>query len=255
LSKIVATAPVLLFLALVTDHWTPSAFILLFGLTSVVWGRIPFVHYVKTVAPLLLLVTGFLIFYPFVVDPARVAGTAVAFHVGPLVVRWGGIIFGIATALRILSLVLGTLLFVLTTDSSDFIRALVQQWRMPYRIGYSAMAAYRFVPMLNSELAVIQAAHRVRGISDRGGLRAQYDRAKRYAVPLLATAIRKAERTALAMDSRAFGAFETRTYFRQLAFAPRDWLFVIAFWGASLALVLILAHAGLLGSLVLLQDF
>jgi energy-coupling factor transport system permease protein len=131
-------------------------------LTSVVWGRILFVRYVRTVAPLLLLGTGFLIFYPFVVDPARVAGTAVALQIGPLVVRWGGIVFGFATALRILSLVLGTLLFVLTTASSDFIRALVQQWRLPYRIGYSAMAAYRFVPMLNSELAVIQAAQSTR---------------------------------------------------------------------------------------------
>ena len=73
--------------------------------------------------------------------------------------------------------------------SMDFIRALVQQWRLPYRIGYIAMAAYRFVPMLSSELHVIQNAHKVRGISNRGGLRAQYDRAKRYAVPLLATVI------------------------------------------------------------------
>ncbi len=158
-------------------------------------------------------------------------------------------------ALRILSLTLGTLLFVLTTDAMDYIRALVQQWRLPYRIGYSAMAAYRFVPMLTSELRVIQNAHKVRGISERGGLQAQYDRAKRYAVPLLATAILKAERTALAMDSRAFGAFETRTYLRRFRFTLQDWLFVIAFWGTSRAFVLILAHVGLLGSLVLLQDF
>lgn len=255
LTKIIATAPVILFLALVTDPWTPAAFILLFGLTTIVLGQMPFIRYIKTVAPLLLLVTGFLIVYPVVVDPARVAGTAVAFQLGPLEVRWGGIVFGLATALRILSLILGTLLFVLTTDSTDFIRALVQQWRLPYRIGYSAMAAYRFIPMLNSELAVIRSAHKVRGISDRGGLQAQYDRAKRYAVPLLATAIRKAERTALAMDSRAFGAFETRTYYRRLYFKPSDWLFVILFWLLSLAIILTLHQAGLLGSLVLLQDF
>lgn len=255
LSKILATAPVIVFLALVTDPWTPAVFILVFGLTSIVLGGIPPLRYVRTVAPLLLMVSGFLIFYPFVVDPVRVAGTAVAFQIGPVVVRWGGIVFGIATALRILSLLSGTLLFALTTDSSDFVRALIQQGRMPYRIGYSAMAAYRFVPMLSSELAVIQAAHKVRGISDRGGLRAQYDRAKQYAVPLLATAIRKAERTALAMDSRAFGAFETRTFFRQPRFAALDWVFVALFWLLSLAIILALDQVGLLGPLVLLQDF
>ncbi len=250
-----ATAPVLLFLALVTDPWAPAAFILLFSIVSVICGRIPLVHYLKTLAPLTFLVTGFLIVYPFVVDPAWVAGTAVALEIGPLVVRWGGVVFGLASALRIFSLMLGTLLFVLTTDSMDFIRALVQQWRLPYRIGYSAMAAYRFVPMLHSELRVIQNAHKVRGISDRSGLRAQYDRAKRYAVPLLATAIRKAERTALAMDSRAFGAFETRTFYRQLRFAPQDWAFVAAFWLLSIAMILLLKQTGLLGSLVLLQNF
>lgn len=255
LTKILATAPVILFLALVTDPYTPAVFVALFALTSVALGRVPLIRYVKTVVPLLVLVTGFLFFYPFVVDPARVAGTAVAFEVGSLQVRWGGIVFGAATALRILALILGTLLFVLTTDSTDFIRALVQQWRMPYRIGYSAMAAYRFIPMLRSEMAVIQAAHKVRGISDRGGLKAQYDRAKRYAVPLLATAIRKAERTALAMDSRAFGSYSDRTYYKKLVFKPVDWLFIIAFWLVCVAIIVGLKWGGLLGSLVWLQQY
>lgn len=259
LTKIMATAPVILFLALTTDPWTPAAFITLFGLTTVFLGNVPLRRYLKTIAPLLLLVTGFLITYPLAVDPARVAGTAVAFQLGPFEVRWGGLIFGLATALRILSLILGTLLFVLTTHltthSTDFIRALVQQWRLPYRIGYSAMAAYRFIPLLNSELAVIQSAHKVRGISDRGGLSAQYDRAKRYAVPLLATAIRKAERTALAMDSRAFGAFEHRTYYRRFDFARSDWLFVVLFWLVSLTIFWALRQADLLGPLALIQQF
>ncbi|PID84930.1 MAG: hypothetical protein CSA11_00195 [Chloroflexi bacterium] len=255
LTKVVVTAPLLLFLALTTDPYTPAAFILLFSVTSVVLGRIPLLRYLKTVAPLLLLVTGFLIFHPLVVDPARVAGTPVAFEIGSVIVYWGGIVFGLATALRILSLILGTLVFVLTTDSTDFIRALVQQWRLPYRIGYSAMAAYRFMPMLQSEMAVIKAAHKVRGISDRGGLKAQYDRARRYAVPLLATAIRKAERTALAMDSRAFGAFDDRTYYRRLQFHTRDWIFIAAFWLVSVVILVILKQAGLLGALVWLQQF
>jgi energy-coupling factor transport system permease protein len=255
LTKIIATAPVIVFLALVTDPWTPMLFILLYGLTTVILGRIPVRQYLKTVAPMLFFVTGFLIVYPIVVSSERVAGTPIVLELGPLVVRWGGVVFGIATALRVISLILGSLLFVLTTDSGDFIRALIQQWRLPYRIGYGAMAAYRFVPMLNSELAVIQAAHKVRGISDKGGLRAQYERVRRYAVPLLATAIRKAERTALAMDGRAFGAFDERTYYRHMAFAARDWWFIVCFWIVSLALILILKQTGLLGPLVLLQNF
>lgn len=45
------------------------------------------------------------------------------------------------------------------------------------------------------------------------------------------------ERTALAMDGRAFGALETRTYYKQTTFGPRDYLFVGCFWIISVAIV------------------
>jgi energy-coupling factor transport system permease protein len=163
-------------------------------------------------------------------------------------------LYGLATALRVYALVLLSLIFSFTTDASDFIRALVQQWRLPYKIGYGALAAFRFVPMLQSELRVIQAAHRVRGVAGGGGLRGAYVQARRYAVPLLATAIRQAERTALAMDGRAFGAYATRTYYRQCSFSFRDYVFVGGFWLVSLLIIIGLWRTGLLGPLVLLQQ-
>jgi energy-coupling factor transport system permease protein len=58
----------------------------------------------------------------------------------------------------------------------------------------------------------------------------QYQRLLRTALPLLASAIRGAERKALAMDARAFGAFATRTYYRRLRFSFHDGLFVLAYW-------------------------
>lgn len=58
LSKILATAPGILILTLVTGLWAPIAFILLFGLTSMVLGKIPPIRYLKTVAPLILLISG-----------------------------------------------------------------------------------------------------------------------------------------------------------------------------------------------------
>lgn len=253
LSKVLATLPVLAFVALTTDPWTPLAIIVLNVLVLLVLGRVSFTRLLKILAPLSLLMVGFLLVYPLVVRRELVQDTPLLLSLGPIQVYRGGLVFGIATALRVFCLISLSLPFSLTTDSSDFIRALVQQWKLPYRVGYSAMAAFRFVPMLQTELLVIQAAHRVRGISDKGGLRAQYDRLKRYAVPLLATAIRQAERTALAMEGRAFGAFDTRTYFKRMAFAPRDFAFVLSFWLACALIVLALAQAGLLGPLVLVQ--
>ncbi len=253
LSKVLAFFPALVFVALVTDPWTPLAFIVLTAATVLVLGRVPFGYFLKVAGPLLLLVVGFLIFYPFVVRGELVAGSPVLFTLGPLTVYEAGILYALATALRIYALILLSLSFTLTTDATDFVRALVQQWRLPYKVGYGALAVFRFVPMLGSELAAIRAAHRVRGLSEGGGPRARYEQLKRYAVPLLATAVRRAERTALAMDGRAFGAYPERTYYRRLRFAPRDVLFVGGFWTVCLLIVLALNAAGLLGPLVLLQ--
>ncbi|MCL0043696.1 energy-coupling factor transporter transmembrane protein EcfT [Peptococcaceae bacterium] len=148
---------------------------------------------------------------------------------------------------------MSVLLFSLTTNFNSFVSALVQQWKVPYRIGYTIMAAYRFVPMLNFELTVIRSAHKIRGVSDRGTLKAKLEQTKRYAVPLLSTAIRKAERTALAMDSRAFGAFENRTYYRIYKFAWRDLLFILSFWVTGIVIIIILKQLGLFGPLLVFQ--
>ncbi|MCR2446348.1 energy-coupling factor transporter transmembrane protein EcfT, partial [Salmonella enterica] len=81
---------------------------------------------------------------------------------------------------------------------SEFVRALVQQARLPYRIAYAALAAIRFVPRLRTELDTIRSAHRVRGVASGRGPLAHTRRRLGYTVPLLAGSIRHAERVALA---------------------------------------------------------
>ena len=51
-----------------------------------------------------------------------------------------------------------------------------------------------------------------------------------YAIPLLASAVRKGERVALAMDSRGFGAVTAteRTYFRVTTLGGADLAFAVA---------------------------
>ncbi len=52
-------------------------------------------------------------------------------------------------------------------------------------------------------------------------------------MPLLAGAIRHAERVALAMDARAFGAHPDRTERHLLPWRRRDTVFTAVFWIAS----------------------
>ncbi|MEL6406549.1 MAG: energy-coupling factor transporter transmembrane component T [Chloroflexota bacterium] len=253
LSKFLMPLPVVFFVALTTDPWIPIAFLIFVSLILLLLGNIPLKRYLKLITPLFALSSGFLLIYPFVVRETLVNETPLLFEMGFIHVYQGGMIFALATALRISTLVLLSMMFTLTTDATDFIRALIQQWRLPYKIGFGALAAFRFLPLLHSELQLIRAAHRVRGVSDREGLKGLYQQLSRYAVPLMATAIRQAERTALTMDGRAFGAYEDRTYFRQFSFDSHDYLYIGGFWLLSLLIILSIWQAGLMGSLVILQ--
>jgi len=120
----------------------------------------------------------------------------------------------------------------------------VQNLRVPYRIGYTALAALRFVPRFGHELEVIRAAHRVRGTDTRRGPVAAVRRAIGYSIPLLASAIRHAERVALAMDARAFGAHATRTERTLSRWRVRDTVFVVAFWAVGAAVYVLAVLTG-----------
>jgi energy-coupling factor transport system permease protein len=253
LSKVLVTVPLMVFLALTTAIYPPLVFSVLTTLLLVGGGRIGWRRFGQIALPMLTLVLGFVLLYPLFVRRALVQDSPLLFTLGPFRIYTQAILFGLAAGLRIDALLLLSLLFSLTTDAGDFVRALVQQWHLPYKIGYSALAALRFLPMLQHELRVIQAAHKVRGVADRSGVRAWLDQFQRYAIPLLATAIRQAERTALAMDGRAFGAFPQRTYYRQLHFAQSDYWFIGGCWLVSPLTILALSWAGWLGPLVLLQ--
>src|SRR3546814_126518 len=124
-----------------------------------------------------------------------------------------------------------------STVGTDLVRSVVQQLRVPYRIGYTALAALRFVPRFGYELDVIRQAHRVRGAHGGRGPFAGIARWSGYLVPLLASAIRHAERVALAMDARAFGAYPDRTERHQVPFRARDVVFIGVFWAITAVLL------------------
>ncbi|WP_051172787.1 ATP-binding cassette domain-containing protein [Microbacterium indicum] len=129
---------------------------------------------------------------------------------------WSGPEAGIATALRLTAMIALALVPGLTSDGADMVRSFVAHLRIPYRIGYAGLAALRFVPRFRYESDIIRAAHRVRGERSRGAA---------HLIALLAGGIRHAERVALAMDARAFGAHPTRTERSPARWRRRDTAF------------------------------
>ncbi|WP_179435193.1 energy-coupling factor transporter transmembrane component T family protein [Microbacterium pseudoresistens] len=240
LAKVGAVLPAMALLPFTRDLATPAAFLALAYLVLLTGarlsGRVLAILFLAMPVGMLLLGLGFAVW----ADPARVADTASVLRIGDWHLRSGALLIGAATALRLGAILALAFIGGLTTTGPDLVRASVQQLRVPYRIGYTALAAYRFVPRFGHELAVIRAAHRVRGHASgfwggRGPI-ARLARGWGYIVPLLAGAIRHAERVALAMDSRAFGAHPTRTERHVVPFRARDVVFIVAMLAASATL-------------------
>ncbi|MFP7494677.1 energy-coupling factor transporter transmembrane component T [Terribacillus saccharophilus] len=135
----------------------------------------------------------------------------------------------LALAIRVFSYATLSLLFILTTDKVAFILSLIQQCRVSPKLAYGILAGYRFLPLLKEELDTIRSAHLIRGARTNASRLTRY---KQYTIPLLASAIRKAERTAIAMESKGFTGERDRTFYRSYYIRWTDWAFAAMMLGA-----------------------
>ena len=95
----------------------------------------------------------------------------------------------------------------------------------------------RYVPTLGQEAYAIMDAQRARGVEmDKGSFLTRIRNIIPIIVPLIIVSIRRALSIAESMESRGFGACDTRTYMEKLVFRKRDWGVLIIS-----ALILILA--------------
>ncbi|MGP3533375.1 energy-coupling factor transporter transmembrane component T [Microbacterium sp. RD1] len=245
LAKIAGPVPAMVFLVFTRDIATPLAFLALAYVVLLVgarWSaRLALVVLVAVPAGIALLGATLTLW----TDASRVDSSVIVLRIGEWPILSGAVEIGFATALRIGAILALALIGGVTTTGPDLVRSLVQQLRVPYRVGYTALAAFRFVPRFGQELEVIRAARRVRGAHGGRGPFAAIGRGAGAVVPLLAGGIRHAERVALAMDARAFGAYPERTERHVVPFRRRDVVFVVGFWVVSVALAAALFPWGL----------
>lgn len=244
LAKLLAPVPAMILLVFVRDAATPLAFLLLSY--AVLLVGVSFTRRLALVLllglPLGALAIGF--GFSLWTDPSHVDQSVIVWQIGSWTLYGGALAVGFATGLRIAAIVALALIAGLSTTGPDVVRSTVQQLHVPYRIGYTALAAFRFVPRFGHELEVIRHAHRVRGAHGGRGPFAAIARWSGYMVPLLAGAIRHAERVALAMDARAFGAHPDRTERHIVPFRARDVVFIVLFVAASAVIFWALAPFG-----------
>ena len=190
-------------------------------------GGIPPVNLGRTLAPVWLaaLAIGFsnTLFSAANGDPAA----ATLATIGPVRIATEAVANGISIGLRVAAIACVGAVLTLTTDSTRLADALVQQARVPARFAYGALAAYQSIPRFSEDLATLRQARRIRGL--RGTWH------PRLFVGLLVLAIRHADRMAVSMDARAFGA-GPRTHYR-----VQRWTWPDAALGAAAVVILAIA--------------
>lgn len=191
-------------------------------------GRVP-----ARLSPLVLAAAGLalltVLVHPSLHEPSVPAVAAL----GPLRLTAPALAAGLAMALRLAVIALTTLLVFSTSDPTSLADSLVQQWHAPPRFAYGTLAALRIAPLLAGDWVAIGAARRVRGVESRG-VRERISNAAARLLVLLVTALRRAERMALAMDARGFDSGVPRSHYRAMRTGPLDVAFLVA--GVALAI-------------------
>lgn len=209
--------------------------VLLVILTGLVLGRIPAIMFLR--------VSGYLWILGIAVGLGQLAirrGGAVLVPLPLLPITEQGLEWALRFAFRIMLIAYASMVYIWTTDPRKLVLGLIHLG-VPYRFGYGLYVALRFMPLMENEAEVIRQALTVRSVAEVSG---RIEAMRRYAMPLLVAGIRRSENVAITMDSRAFGAFPTRTYVESFRWTISGAMLLLAYLLVGAALIYLGAQSG-----------
>ena len=158
--------------------WIQIAITVMVLATALILARITVREILQGTWPFLFACTSF-----FVIQTLTLPGTTEIFRIlgKPIYVESAD--YALASALRIYTIILASLVFVL-----------------------------RIIPTIEEEIKIIRSAQAVRGVVRQRGMTGRIREAKRYAMPLLVGALRRASTMVMSMEARGFGAYPQRTF-------------------------------------------
>ncbi len=158
-------------------------------------------------------------------------------HVGPLAISRAGVSNGLGFFFRLAIVVLASFMLIWTTDIRDLMVGLVRLG-LPYRFAFAIFMALRFLPIIQQEVAAVQAAHAIRGRASRSRLAHRFRLWQRYLFTVIVNGLRKAENTAIAIESRGFGAYPDRTFVKDFHWSASGLALAGAYLVFSLGLII-----------------
>lgn len=135
-----------------------------------------------------------------------------------------GLNLSLVMALRMVATVSTIPVLLLTTPMTDLVVLMVEKLRVPFKYAFILTTALRFFPTFLAEMEQILQAQMSRGYrSDTSNPLKKLIIVVPLAIPLLVSSIKKAEKMAISMEVRGFGA-GPRTNYRSVAITSIDYL-------------------------------
>ena len=127
--------------------------------------------------------------------------------------------------LKCFALVPVVLLFVCTTQPSEFVASL-NRIGVPCSVAYSVALALRYIPDIQREYHEISQAQQARGIemSKKESLFRRLRAASAILIPLILSSMDRIEIVSNAMELRGFGKSKKRSWYMARPFRAADWL-------------------------------
>jgi energy-coupling factor transport system permease protein len=156
----------------------------------------------------------------------------------PIVISSERIAFGLAQAVRLISMALLVVVFPYTIHPARY-GVVFRGMGMSDKLSVATDLAFRFVPSLGNDFSTTMDAQKARGyeLERAGGVIKALRNMAPLLVPVTIGAIMRGEELVDAMDLRAFGT-GPRTWSVVLQMRPIDWAFLIAGVGVFVAITL-----------------
>lgn len=207
---------------------------LIIGLLSFKISKIEFkeISFVLYFILIFLLLNAIMIFVFSPEEGVQIYGSrTVLFHlVGSYTVTVEQLFYELNVVLKYFATIPMALLFILTTDPSEFAASL-NKLGVSYKASYSVSIALRYIPDIQRDYKDIAFAQQARGI-DLSNKEKLFKRIKNSAsilMPLIFSSLEGIDKISIAMELRAFGNSNKRTWYKRKDFTKNDYITIILF--------------------------
>lgn len=143
-------------------------------------------------------------------------------------VTWEQLFYQFNVTIKYLTIIPTALLFIVTTNPSEFASSL-NRIGVNYRIAYSVALALRYIPDIQRDFRDIAIAQQARGIdlSSKEKLGKRIKNVSAIVIPLILSSLERIEVVSNAMELRGFGKHKKRTWYRARPFLLRDYVTIV----------------------------